>query len=637
MAPPRQTPLRALLAPLRPPPEPAPMSMGEAYSEAPDVGPLMSQAPPAPAMPSVLAMPPQRAPVDLTGTTLGDGGGYQPTPIDPLLAEFGGHAPAPGSLAGMPRFLAAPGAQAPAAPVAPGPTAPAGSPVPFLRALETGRDVGAVTREMTPRARPEAGRALPRLVGGPRRRDIHEAPPAPELDSMGRSLAPDFVDAMTQRQQPIWQEPRETSYDRERRAIDVARQLEQQRSEMIARQAADAADAEAAFAQRQNEHEAARARAEGDARAAMARSADRLAGMRIDPSRFYRNADVGGMIGNAIAIGLGAMGEALGGGPNRALEMVQQAIDRDLSAQERDIQTAGQDVESRRGILAEVRNDYRSREAALEAARAIALREAAARAEAEAAQAGSAAAQANAIVLRDQLLTRYEEAQANALHAEATGLLSMRQTLANIRRTEARASQEETRAARMAGAGSGPRPPSPITGAQMTAFDAITSSSPETPREEAARLAGLPPGFVPSGNPITIEARRVLDAQDSMLRQVEGLIDAAGEGDIEGVGYGTELIPDALRSDVALRLRSALESLVDLEVRSRSGANAPEGERDRIMGEIVGDGSERALRIGIESMRRRLDAQLGRGGARGSGAAVADRAVAATGVREVVE
>lgn len=504
-----------------------------------------------------------------------------------------------------------------AAPAAPPPADP-------LAGTVLGRDIAGP---------PQPQRALPRLMGGPRRSAQPQAPAEALASSTGQPYAdPGLVDAMTRSTGPSWQEPRETAYDRERRAIDIARQLEQQRSEMVARQAMDAADAEEAYKRRRTELEGERAQAEGVARDSYQRAVDRLQTMQVDPARYYQRAGVVGMLGNAIAVGLGAMGQALGGGPNVALDMMQQAIDRDLRAQEQDISTAGATADQRRGLLAEVRNDFTSREAALEASRSIALREAAARVEAEAALQGSAEAQANAQVMRDRLLTQAEQAAAEAQRAEAQAVLDLATQAARLRRLNATASQEEIRAQRMAGAGQGPARPERVTAPQIQAFDAMVASGVD--RQEAAVRAGLP--MVPSGNPITTEQRTAIDALDADLRTIEDAI-AAGEvsGDIAGAGVIDRRLPSWLQSREGLRMRTAIGRAVDSLGRLRSGAAISAEEEERFRSFIEGAGTEDELRIGVDALRREIAARLGRGGQRASAGQAADAAVQRAGVRQV--
>lgn len=554
-------------------------------------------------------------------------------PSSPLGMDIGGNPP-PASGTLSPRFLMAPGAP-PAAAVPPaadftvdpalahGDTMPdplrqRGSafyipdmpPMGGAAPLATPAQAAAAVQSAGMQ-RPERA---PRLLGSPRARV--EAPAAEP---------PNFIDQMTARQGPIWQEPRETAYDRERRALAAATQLEQQRQEMLGAQAMERADAEEAYRARQNELENQRRQAEGEARASMQRAADRLAQMRVDPSRYYRNAGVVGMLGNAIAVGLGAMGEALGGGPNVALQQINTAIDRDIASQEQDIATAGADVENRRGILSEVQRDFVTRQGALEATRAIMLRDLAAQAEAQAANLGSAEAAAQGRALRDQLLTAQEQAAAAAQAAEIEGALNLRRTVAQIRRDEARAAQEEIRAQRMAGMGLGGGAGSQrVTTPQMQAFDAMVAAGVN--RAEAAVRAGLPEGMVPPGNPITTEQRAPLDALDAALRHVESLVPA--EGDIEGAGVVDANIPNFLQSDRGLELRVAIEDMIDLYGRVRSGAAITEAEREAFRRNLLGSGTERELRAGLAQLRREISARLGRGGARAGGASMMDQSAA---------
>ena len=554
-------------------------------------------------------------------------------PSSPLGMDIGGNPPpATGTL--TPRFLMAPGAP-PAAAVPPAADFTIGAPLAhgdtmpdplrqrgsafYIPDMPPMGAAPLATPAQTAAAVQSAGmhrpERSPRLLGSPRARVE-----APAVEP------PNFIDQLTAHQGQIWQEPRETPYDRERRALAAATQLEQQRQEMLGAQAMERADAEEAYRARQNQLENERRQAEGEARAAMQRAADRLAQMRVDPSRYYRNAGVVGMLGNAIAVGLGAMGEALGGGPNVALQQINAAIDRDIASQEQDIATAGADVENRRGILSEVQRDFVTRQGALEATRAIMLRDLAAQAEAQAANLGSAEAVAQGRALRDQLLTAQEQAAAAAQAAEIEGALSLRRTAAEIRLLEARAAQQETRAQRMAGMGLGGAGAGSqrVTTPQMQAFDAMVAAGVN--RAEAAVRAGLPEGMVPPGNPITTEQRAPLDALDAALRHVESLVPA--EGDIEGAGVVDANVPNFLQSDRGLELRVAIEDMIDLYGRVRSGAAITEAEREAFRRNLLGSGTERELRTGLAQLRREISARLGRGGARAGGASMMDQTAA---------
>lgn len=550
-------------------------------------------------------MPPP--PLRLTAPPALPGGLPEPTPAD--LAAF-----APGTAApplAQPRLLAPPVSYASEPHLSHGDTTPRTSPDFYIPTMPS----GLVAPEMTPDAMRSAVTAHAREARAPRMPSLLRAPVAPPVEQ-----PPDFIDAMTASRAPMWSEPQDTPYDRERRAIESARSLEVQRGEMLARQAAERIDAEEAARRRADQLEVDRREAEGRAREAMQRSVDRLAEMRVEPGRYWRDAGAFGIIGNALAVGLGSIGEALGGGPERTVSTINASIDRDIRAQEQDIATAGQDVENRRGILSEVQREYQSREAAMEATRAIMLREAAAQAEMQAAQHGTAEVNANAARARDQLLTQAEQAQAAAERAEVTGALEMREQLARIRGLEARALRDERRA--MGGGGGAPQVER-RTAPQLAAFDAQVASG--VPRQEAWTAAGLS-GVAPEGNPITTEQRAPLDALDAALREVESLVPA--EGDIEGAGTWDGNIPNFMQSDNGLRLRVALEDMIDLYGRVRSGAAITEAEREAFRRNLIGGGTERELRVGLAQLRREIAARLGRGGARAGGASMIDQAAA---------
>lgn len=75
----------------------------------------------------------------------------------------------------------------------------------------------------------------------------------------------------------------------------------------------------------------------------------------VNPDRFFQDRGVFATIGMAIAQGLGAYASTMTGAPNFAYEMVQKAIDRDISAQRDEIE-AGRT--SRRNTMAQMMDNY---------------------------------------------------------------------------------------------------------------------------------------------------------------------------------------------------------------------------------------------------------------------------------------
>lgn len=57
----------------------------------------------------------------------------------------------------------------------------------------------------------------------------------------------------------------------------------------------------------------------------------------IDPGKFWKERSTGNTIGAALAVAFGAVGSALAGGKNMGLEQIEKAIDRDLDAQEKNL------------------------------------------------------------------------------------------------------------------------------------------------------------------------------------------------------------------------------------------------------------------------------------------------------------
>lgn len=68
---------------------------------------------------------------------------------------------------------------------------------------------------------------------------------------------------------------------------------------------------------------------------------DAVTQMKVDPNRLFREKGALASIGSALAVGLGAFGSALAKTPNYANEIVQGAINRDIAAQEDEIQRKG--------------------------------------------------------------------------------------------------------------------------------------------------------------------------------------------------------------------------------------------------------------------------------------------------------
>lgn len=96
---------------------------------------------------------------------------------------------------------------------------------------------------------------------------------------------------------------------------------------------------------------------------------DRYMNMAVDPNKFYANMDTGNKVLAGISIALGALGSALTGKDNQALKIIDQAIQRDIAAQEANINKAGKGVAAQENMISMYRqllgDDVAARQAAL--------------------------------------------------------------------------------------------------------------------------------------------------------------------------------------------------------------------------------------------------------------------------------
>ena len=87
-------------------------------------------------------------------------------------------------------------------------------------------------------------------------------------------------------------------------------------------------------------------------------AADQAAAARVDPERYWKEKGTAGTIAGVVGIALGALGSAMARTPNFALQMVDNAIARDIAAQEKDLDQNWKKVDSERGLLGDLRNIY---------------------------------------------------------------------------------------------------------------------------------------------------------------------------------------------------------------------------------------------------------------------------------------
>lgn len=87
-------------------------------------------------------------------------------------------------------------------------------------------------------------------------------------------------------------------------------------------------------------------------------AADQAAAAKVDPEKFWKDKGTGGQILGAVAIALGSLGAAMAKTPNFALQIIDNAIARDIAAQEKNLDQNWKKVDSERGILGDLRQIY---------------------------------------------------------------------------------------------------------------------------------------------------------------------------------------------------------------------------------------------------------------------------------------
>ena len=130
---------------------------------------------------------------------------------------------------------------------------------------------------------------------------------------------------------------------------------------------------------------------------------EELKNTNVDPNRFYNNIGTVGKIGAAVAMGLGAAGAALAGGPNTAADIIRGAIDNDIKSQVANIEKGRAVIGAKQTAYQLALNKASSNEEAYNAAMILGMEQAKLKVEQLSAKANSALARTNAQQLVAQL------------------------------------------------------------------------------------------------------------------------------------------------------------------------------------------------------------------------------------------
>lgn len=404
--------------------------------------------------------------------------------------------------------------------------------------------------------------------------------------------------------------------DRALYRLDDSRRLQQAAAE--AQQAA-AIDREALLeresAQRQ-QLEARRQQALGEAQRRYLDAYHTAQNATVNPSRFFADRGAAGTIGIAIATALGDLGGMFGdAGPNRAAQIIEAAINRDMEAQRANQANAQAGVRNARTFYDLTRQQFADEDAAMEAARSLAWNQVAQRTAAQMQGLASEEARINAEALRDRAAAESRQAASAAVIAEQDRQLALRREMLEQQGLQLDNQEQATENARLqrrlsgaGGGGIGRRP----TIASMDAYNRLVDSgiSPDDAARQL-RIAAPPNGrFADEDDRLSAGDAAALRAVDAQLAHVASLIPPEGE-DIPGFGLVDSHVPGWFAGPEARQLRQEVASLIEMYGRLHSGG-AIGDEEFMLFHRIFGSGdfqTEEELRNGIRIFQREVDAR----------------------------
>jgi hypothetical protein len=136
---------------------------------------------------------------------------------------------------------------------------------------------------------------------------------------------------------------------------------------------------------------------------------DDLSKMKVDANRFWNNTGTAGQIGGALGVFFGGIGAGINHTPNQALEIIENAINRDIDEQKTNIANKRGEVEAKRGILHDTMALTGDQRQAQLLSQRKALDVVESKAEAEAARYNNADAQNKLQQFKDGINTKREE------------------------------------------------------------------------------------------------------------------------------------------------------------------------------------------------------------------------------------
>lgn len=215
-------------------------------------------------------------------------------------------------------------------------------------------DVGAPGAARTPQGAPSAGIGLP-----PVRRVAAQWTPRAATIERGVQIPDDVRKRI------------DASYDAEQKANTSAAQTAEKRFTEEAQARAEeqvAAQVAAAEERQRAQSQQAQIQAATDRYQKMA---DEVGSQQIDPDKFWHDKDTGTRIGVSLMMAFGQFASGMTGAPNKAAEIIQDAIHRDIDAQKANLANKRASLDAQGNVLAMTRQNFASVNEQMAAARAL--------------------------------------------------------------------------------------------------------------------------------------------------------------------------------------------------------------------------------------------------------------------------
>jgi hypothetical protein len=403
--------------------------------------------------------------------------------------------------------------------------------------------------------------------------------------------------------------------DRRLRSAQAGTDLAAQQAQIAAGGAHRQADIMGQQLAERQQLEQERRQAMGEARARYTRAMERVNAMQIEPAHFF--SDAGRTMGATISVALGTIATAVSGDQSHmsnAMGLIQGAIDRDIEAQNANLQHAERGLDHERGLVDLMSQEFDDRDAALSASRAEMLDHAAAEVGALTADLGDDVARQQGEALQLQLQQDAAAARQAALTAEEDRQVRNARLMAQAAAAQARAGLDQQRLARRAAGAGVQAPPEPILPRQFQSMREAAQANPNITLEQQMAIARVDPRHAASlgGRPLTVTSGN----QDLNLRMFETDLAVAEDtfatnpsgipGDEPGAGWlDTTTLAMLPMNSVARQRYAAVQGSY---LRAMTGLAATDAERLQIERRVEAYNTEASLAEGLAMMRRDVEA-----------------------------